>query len=316
VLKALVTGEPVLKMKARRLLTLANALILSNALAGSRFSATYSVIADSVDAGGARSMSAQYENDGSLGGTGGIGAATMPAVVVKPGYIGQLYEVTALALSADPTNVNEGATRQLDASALLDDGSTQNLSASSVAWSVSLGPIDSVSPSGLATAARVYQDTAATVVASGLERVATLGLLVHNISNDDFGSYAIDGLDDAWQVQYFGLNNPNAGPNSDPDGDGQDNRYEYLVGSNPTDRTSYFRLFIQAVHGHPTQRNIIFSPRVPGRTYSVQYKLGLDASAFTDLDSISLTDVGLTRTVTDLSAAETSKFYRVRITLP
>ena len=41
---------------------------------------------------------------------------------------------------------------------------------------------------------------------------------------DNFGTYAGDGLGDDWQVQYFGLSNPNAAPLLDPDFDGHNNR--------------------------------------------------------------------------------------------
>lgn len=41
-----------------------------------------------------------------------------------------------------------------------------------------------------------------------------------------------DGLPDRWELQYFG-NKTIADPNSDPDGDGQSNRAEFLAGTNP-----------------------------------------------------------------------------------
>jgi len=63
---------------------------------------------------------------------------------------------------------------------------------------------------------------------------------VINVGNDDFGSYAGDGLDDAWQVSYFGSDNPNAAPGADPDGDFMSNRGEYIAGTIPTNATSHF----------------------------------------------------------------------------
>jgi hypothetical protein len=292
------------------------ALTALSATAGSRSSGSYSVPADSADAGGRRVTSASYANHGCLGGVGGIGTVVAPPQMARHGYLGQLYEVTGLALGANPTNVNEGATRQLTARAVLDDATVINLTAASVGWSVVNGPITSISPAGLATAGHVYEHTPATVQGSFQSRIGTLGLQVRNVSNDDFGSYAGDGLDDAWQVANFGLNNPNAGPDGDPDGDGQNTGYEYLVGSLPMDGNSYFRLRVERVPGQPTQRNLIFSPRVAGRTYTPQFKLDLGAPGFTDLGGTSTTDIGPTRTVTDLNATEPNKFYRIRITLP
>ena len=41
----------------------------------------------------------------------------------------------------------------------------------------------------------------------------SLNLTVLNVNQDNFGSYAGDGIGDDWQVQYFGLpSNPAAGP--------------------------------------------------------------------------------------------------------
>ena len=57
----------------------------------------------------------------------------------------------------------------------------------------------------------------------------TLGLFIFNTGIDDFAFYAGDGLDDAWQVQYFGINNPNGLSGADPDGDGQTNYFEYQL---------------------------------------------------------------------------------------
>ena len=81
------------------------------------------------------------------------------------------------------------------------------------------------------------------------------------------GPYAADGIDDAWQVQYFGVNNPQAAdPNADPDGDGRKNLQEWIEGTVPTDATSRFAVRIQPVPGgQPGQMQVIFSPRLPDR---------------------------------------------------
>ena len=85
------------------------------------------------------------------------------------------------------------------------------------------GPLSGVNASGLVTATNVYQDTPATVSGSSGGYNTTLGLLVLNTGIDDFALYAADGINDAWQVQYFGENNANAFPGIDADGDGQTN---------------------------------------------------------------------------------------------
>ena len=284
--------------------------------AGSMTSVAYSVAADSVDAGGRKTTSALYNNQGCLGGIGGISTVGAPAEVARHGYAGQLYEVVDLAVSANPTNVNEGTTRQLRASAVLDDATVLNLGPATVAWSVVSGPVDSINASGLATAGHVYQDTLATVRATALAKAGTLDLLVSNVSNDDFGSYAGDGLNDAWQVQNFGENNPSGLASADPDHDGQNNSYEEMVGSIPTDGNSFFRFRIEPVPGHADRKNLIFSPRIGGRTYTLEARTDLAAGAYGAVSPVVVSDVGPERTVTDIDAIETNKFYRVVITKP
>jgi hypothetical protein len=303
-------------MRAYPLLLLPWLLAAFNTTAASRGSASYTVPADSADAGGRRATSARYTHDGCVGVIGGVGTVAVLAETMKHGYIGQLYEVSGFVLNASPATVNEGATRQLNARASLDDATTLNVANSAVSWSLVSGPILSIGAGGLATAANVYQNTPATIRGDWRTHTATLGLTVLNVGNDDFGTYAGDGLDDAWQVQYFGVGSPNAGPNGDPDGDGQNTSYEYTVGSIPTDGSSYFRLRIEPVPGQPTQKNLVFSPRLAGRTYTPQYKHDFNAPGWDNLGGISVLDAGPQRTVTDLNAVEPEKFYRIRVTLP
>ena len=130
-------------------LSIAAVCLTSNAFAASRSSASYSVPADTADAGGRRATSAAYTHDGSIGGIAGVGTVAAPVEVAKHGYLGQIYNATSLALSANLTNVNEGATRQLAARALLDDGTTLNLAPAAVAWSPAISPIQSISAGGL-----------------------------------------------------------------------------------------------------------------------------------------------------------------------
>jgi hypothetical protein len=282
----------------------------------SHSSANYNVPADTIDAGGRRTTSASYSNDGSIGGIGGISSGGAPQRLVRHGYIGQLSDVAALTLIASPSTVNEGATRQLAASVVNDDATILPLNPSQVNWSVISGPITSVSPGGLATAAIVYENTAATVGGNYQGAASTVGLTVVNVNIDDYGTYAGDGIDDAWQVLYYGLNNPNAAPGIDQDGDGQDNLHEYFSITIPTDSLSKFNLSIAPVVGQPLRKDIIFSPRFPSRVYDVEFRTDLLAPAWSPLVGTTTMDVGTTRTVRDLNANEPEKLYRVRISFP
>lgn len=279
-----------------------------------RSSANYSITSETIDAFGESGASASYANRGSGGTIGGTG--TSAAYNVKHGYISQLTEVTGLEITATPTTLSEYGTRQLDAALSLDDGSSSAVDSSSVAWSVLSGPILSISPGGLAAPAIVYQDTLATVQGSFQGFLDTLGLTVLNIDPDDYRSYAGDGVDDAWQVANFGEENPNAAPGNDPDGDGQNNHFEYFADTNPNNSLSLFQLSIARVPAQPTHKDIIFRPRHPHRSYEVQFRNNFETGSFAPLLGTSTSDAGLQRTVTDLNATGASKFYRVQISIP
>ena len=196
------------------------ALLTAAAQAGPRSSASYSMPTDTVDLGGKRTASNSYSIDTTIGGIAGTATATAPAETVKIGYIAQLYEVTGLVLNAAPLTINEGGTRQLAAWQTLDDATFLAVPANSVAWSIVDGPLTSISPSGLATAGIVCEETPARVrgTYSG-DTSPPLTLTVLNTNIDNLPGYDNDGIDDKWQKDYFGLPpNPIAGPLFDPDG--------------------------------------------------------------------------------------------------
>jgi len=292
--------------------------LLAGALhAGPQTSASYSVITSSYDGGGLRAASVNYRNDGSVGGVAGLSAAAAPQETAKIGYLGQIYEVTAVQVSVVPATMNEATTRQLAATALLDDGTLLGSLAGSVTWSVVGGPITGISSSGIATAGNVYQNTAATVQGSYFGSTGALGLTVLNVGGDDMGIYASDGIDDPWQVQYFGQNNPHAAPGFVSDGSGLTNRFKFTAGLTPNDATSRFLLNNTTVPNQPGQMQILISPVLPDRTYTVKASPTLGAGAvWSELTNFTTSDNGTQRTITDMSATGTSKFYRVEITKP
>ena len=291
--------------------------LLNSAHAGPRASTNYSIATDTIDAGGRLTTSASYTNNGSAGGIAGISSVPAPAETAKHGYIAQLYEPTGLSITAASPTVNETATDQLGAWLALDDATFLATPAAGVAWSVLNGPLVSINSSGLATAGTVYQNTAA--IAQGFSNgfTSTLSLTVLDSIPDNFGSYAGDGLGDGWQVQYFGQNNPNAGPLRDPDGDGQTNAFEFTAGLVPTDPASRFTLSIAVVPGQSGQKKLIFSPRLAGRTYTVKAKASLLPGTYLPLTNPSApSDDGETRTIIDRDASGATKFYQVEIVKP
>ena len=285
-------------------------------LAGPSASPSYYIVAETIDAGGKRSASAHYTNDGSIGDVAGLSSVEAPAESMKHCYIGQLYEATTLQLTAVPATVNEGGTRQLSASLRLDDLTLIPAPEGSIAWSVKNGPLTSISAAGLATAGNVSQDTAAAVQGSYEGITGNLSLTVLDSIADNFGMYAGDGIGDDWQVQYFGLNNPNAGPLLDPDHDGFNNLFEFTAGIVPTDPQSKFQWRLESVPGEPLQHRIVFSPRLPDRTYTVKTSTTILSDSWISLPDGITADTGSERTVTDPDTAAARKFYRVDISKP
>lgn len=288
----------------------------ATAHAAPRTSANYRVSAESFDGGGQRATSPAYTHDGSLGGVIGVSNVASPTQTVKSGYIGQLYEITALQLAATPAMIDETATRQLSAGQLLDDDSLNLLAASEVTWGVQDGPLSGIDANGLATAGPVYEDTAATAQGIHAGFTGTLGLTVLDSLPDNFGSYAGDGLGDDWQVLYFGLGNLLAGPLLDPDGDSQNNAFEFTAGLDPTNPLSHFLLEIQPVPGQPAHKNLIFGPRFEDRNYTVMSTSDLSGGSWDPTILSAPNDNGSERTVTDTAASAPKKFYRVEIEMP
>jgi hypothetical protein len=305
-----------MKTKCLVLVTSALGALIAPLHAGPRTSANYNIVTDTLDDGGKRMTSLAYTNDGSIGAIAGIATVAAPAETAKSGYIGQLFEVTGLVLEATPLTLNEGGTRQLNAALLLDDSTTLAVNAPSVAWSVLSGPLTSINASGLATAGTVYQSTGATAQGIHAGNTGTLNLTVLDSIPDNFGSYAGDGLGDDWQVQHFGLDNPNAAPGLDPDGDGENNHFEFTAGVIPTDPASRFVLRIEPVPAQPMRKNLIFSPRLGDRTYTVEFRSELTIGNWATLPGTTQSDNGQERTVTDLNATGSTKFYRVQINKP
>lgn len=270
-----------------------------------------------MSGGGGGSTGGGWVHYGSLGGMGGVADLPVSTLANKSGYVGQLYDIESLRIAADPPTVAEGGTRQLAAWQVLDDGSLIDVEEGDVTWSIVDGPLSMVSAGGLVTAARVFADTAATVGGSLADVAGTASLTVANVDPDDFGSYAGDGIDDAWQAFHFGLENPRALPGVDADGDGQDNRLEYCAGVVPTDPLSLLRVRIRQMDGDPGRAAIIFHPRLPGRTYTVRSSPGLAQPSWTALSAPQVSDDGLERTFIDTrDDGAPANFYQVEVTCP
>lgn len=285
--------------------------VLAAALCGSAFADALGW--GSLSSAGGQASSASYSQESSLGDMAS-GQSAGGAVTNTSG--GGSGAAKNLVLSAAPSVVNEGGTSQLAGLAIMDDDSVSELSRADIAWSVIGGPVASIGVTGLLTAGAVYADSDVTVGAIWMGAASTTTLLVLNSDPDNYRTYAGDTIDDAWQVQYFGLDNPNAGPSVDVDGTGQPNLFKYVAGLNPIDRASRFVVNIQPAPGQPGQMQIVFTPLAAGRTYTVVTKTNLTDSNWVALTGSSQSDNGMQRTVTDLNSIGVRKFYRINISKP
>ena len=170
---------------------------------------------------------------------------------LKTGFIGQLTDPRSIEVTVP--DAGEGGSTEADATATLDDGTTTSVPNDEVSWEAILGPIVSISPTGVARTGIVIEDSAAEVRGTWLEVSGTGQFTVLNTDDDNVAPVAGDGIDDAWQFLYFDADDDgalagdeaaSAQPGSDPDGDDQDNLFEFLAGYAPDDPDSFLDIRI------------------------------------------------------------------------
>jgi hypothetical protein len=147
----------------------------------------------------------------------------------------------------------------------------------------------------------VFQSWASDLLAQDFNRGADL--FAFKPSTDSDG----DGMDDQWELDYFGtLARDGTG---DFDGDGATDLFEFLTGTDPTDPTSVFRAKIVYM-GTTGQYPVIIWPLAPGKSYRVQFKNDLMDPDWQDLNG-NVTLMAGTGYATDLAPAAGQRFYRI-----
>jgi len=116
----------------------------------------------------------------------------------------------------------------------------------------------------------------------------------------------------AWSVQYGLLQ----GPEGDDDGDGNSNYFEFVAGLVPTNAGSVFKISVSSVPGQPSQRAIVMSPIISGRTYTVKSSESLQPATWIPLSGSTFSDASNVRTVIDTAATEAKNFYVIEISIP
>jgi len=275
-----------------------------------------SQIPPTMNSGGGMTASATYEQTSAIGMIGGVSDIPSPVPVrIKQGFPGLLFEISGLAISPTSATTGESGTFQLVAYWRTGDGGTMATTPGEITWQVLAGPAAGVSSAGVVVVDTVYQDSSALISATGNGFTAFSTLTVLDTIPDNHGSYAADQIDDTWQVGYFGENNPLGAAAADPDGDGQNNFYEFTSGISPIDPASRFILSLVPSASRPEWRYLVFSPRFASRSYQILRSDRPDGP-WHPLSGALQSDQGFQRTVIDTNPPQGRAFYRIGIIKP
>ncbi len=137
-----------------------------------------------------------------------------------------------------------------------------------------------------------------------------------NVQTNSNGAFSLTSLTGfmQWQMQHFGsTNNPNAAPDYDASGTGQDNQFKYAAGLDPTNPASVFEMHMDLAGSQPS---LVFGPVWSDRYYRVESRTSLHEGHWSELTG----ETAPTGNASQLSipdpAATTTRFYRVGITIP
>lgn len=121
----------------------------------------------------------------------------------------------------------------------------------------------------------------------------------------------VDGIPSSWRAQYFGDSlSASSAAGADPDGDGMSNYQEYLVGLNPLDPSSVFRISATERAGDDI---VIGFDSVIGKSYAVEKSTTLETGSWTVVED-NIAGTGGVVSVTDSGAAALPRiFYHVKL---
>ena len=268
------------------------------------------MVSQGFASGGGAAVGGAYRIQSERGGTVG-GVVEGGGFIHKLGNLAQGMEPTSLIILVTDTNLPERASTRPNAVVVMDDETQLRLDRGDLDWGVFYGPL-SAHTWGWVIAEVVYEDTPACLFGRWQSLTGSVNMRVLDTIPDNYGSYAGDGLPDDWQVTYFGLDNTNAMPNADPFGHGQDNRFKYVAGLNPTNPNDRFEFTIGQ---GPRGPEISMNPRFSSRGYEIQYQTHLGETNWQTLTEALVEDNGLTRTLVDTNSPR-MRHYRVVISKP
>jgi hypothetical protein len=278
-------------------------------------------IVSTIDSGGSVQTGA-----GSVQVTGFVGepgvVSTGGDVVARQGGNSMIYYATGFFVASDAATINEqgasdtNSTRtQLRGNVVYDDATLGAVDGALVSWTAPSGgsALASISAQGIAQAATVYQATSASFSGSYGDSAANNSLTVLNVLPDNYGVYAGDTFDDAWEIAQ-GMTaavNPNATNN------GVLNWQLYAMGYNPAQPAPAVLSSATLTNGYlavyytrnPYATNYIFSPQESGN---------LSAGFANMINPVSVTNLvsGVEQIVTRASvpiSATNRQFLRVKV---
>ena len=123
-----------------------------------------------------------------------------------------------------------------------------------------------------------------------------------------FADFDHDGMADEWEAA-FGLNtNSVADATIDSDGDGQDNRSEYIAGTDPRDPHSFLKVQRIAQDGNAVSLEF---EALSNRTYRVYYKNSLDDLLWLKLLDLDARPTNRLEKAVDAQPGAPTRYYRL-----
>ena len=280
-------------------------------------------IVSTIDSGGSVQTGGDVQITGFVGEPGVV--ASGGDVVARQGGNSMIYYATGFSVASGAATINEegasdtNSTRaQLRGNVVYDDSTLGTVDGSLVSWTApSTGSaLASISAGGIAQAATVYQNTAASFSGSYGGMAATSSLSVLNILPDNYGVYAGDTFDDAWEIAQgmSGAVNPNATNNGVP------NWQLYAMGFNPAQPAPAALSSTVLTNGYLAVR-YTRNPYATNYTFDPQESGNLSAGFANMVNPVSVTNLvsGVEQITTRGSVPinETNKqFLRVKVAQP
>jgi len=280
-------------------------------------------IVSTVDSGGSVQSGGDVQITGFVGEPGVVSSGG--DVVARQGGNSMIYYATGFTVTADSLTINEqgasdaNSTRtQLRGNVVYDDATLSTVDGAQVAWTAPVpnSSLASISALGLAQAATVYQSTAANFIGSYGGIIATSSLTVLNVLPDNYGAWAGDTFDDAWEIAQgmSGAVNPDALNNGVP------NWQLYAMGYNPAQPAPAVLASGVTTNGYLAVR-YTRNPVATGYVFTPQESGNLSVGFATMVNPVSVTNTSggieyiTTRGSVPMNATN-RQFLRVRVAQP